>query len=618
MTARTVAASLLLVVTLGGAGEAGAQPRLLDVPFVPQSEALCGGAAAAMVLRYWGAASVYAEDFASVVDDSAGGITVGRLTRAIHDRGWRAMPLAATAADVQSHLAGGRPIIALIEVRPRRYHYVVTLAWTADRVVFHDPASAPFREMDQTTFLRAWDATGRTALLVLPAHTETVTPTEANAGDASSTLLDRADAQFLEKRWKDAAALAQQVVDRDPANGNAWQLLAASRFLDGDPGGALAAWNRRGEPRVDLARVEGLGRTRFAVVSQVMDLPPQSLLTADDLSRAARRVAALPSALVSRVGYSPREDGTATIDVAIVERPLLPTSRAALAAAAVFAATMREARVDVASPSGNGELWAISTRWWSGRPRAAVSLAAPRLGRWTGLWRVEGAWEQQTYSLDTERLVSDRRHAGVTLSDWKSAHTRWELMAGIERWRDRGHYLSFGAGLERRYLADTLAVRGTASVAPALAHGRSFLTAALSSHWRSSPEVFASWTADASIGAVTSNAPLDLWLAGDTGVVRSTLLRAHPLFERGVLNASRLRRALLNGTLEYRRPFATRPFARFAWAAFVDGTAQDIDAGAGLRMKLPSAPGTFRLDVGRGLRDGATALSASWQAVWPS
>ena len=41
-----------------------AQPssRALDVLYVAQSEALCGGAASAMVLRYWGARGVGAED----------------------------------------------------------------------------------------------------------------------------------------------------------------------------------------------------------------------------------------------------------------------------------------------------------------------------------------------------------------------------------------------------------------------------------------------------------------------------------------------------------------------------------------------------------------------------
>ena len=35
---------------------------------------LMGGAAAAMVMRYWGAAGIYAESFAPLVDRAAGGI----------------------------------------------------------------------------------------------------------------------------------------------------------------------------------------------------------------------------------------------------------------------------------------------------------------------------------------------------------------------------------------------------------------------------------------------------------------------------------------------------------------------------------------------------------------
>ncbi|MBU0719106.1 MAG: C39 family peptidase, partial [Planctomycetes bacterium] len=41
----------------GGAAE---QVQLLDVPYVPQSGPLCGGAALAMVLRYWGEPGVLA------------------------------------------------------------------------------------------------------------------------------------------------------------------------------------------------------------------------------------------------------------------------------------------------------------------------------------------------------------------------------------------------------------------------------------------------------------------------------------------------------------------------------------------------------------------------------
>ncbi|MEP6917555.1 MAG: C39 family peptidase, partial [Acidobacteriota bacterium] len=47
--------------------------HLLNVPYLPQSEALCGGAAVAMVMRYWGQTGVYAETFAGLVDRTAGG-----------------------------------------------------------------------------------------------------------------------------------------------------------------------------------------------------------------------------------------------------------------------------------------------------------------------------------------------------------------------------------------------------------------------------------------------------------------------------------------------------------------------------------------------------------------
>ena len=50
-------------VALCGGGRRSA--LALDVPYLPQTEALCGGAAAAMVMRYWGARDVYPDDFAA-------------------------------------------------------------------------------------------------------------------------------------------------------------------------------------------------------------------------------------------------------------------------------------------------------------------------------------------------------------------------------------------------------------------------------------------------------------------------------------------------------------------------------------------------------------------------
>jgi hypothetical protein len=69
---RDSAAAMLVAATLFGVpGEvaAGALAQaeahvLLDVPYVSQTPELCGGAAVAMVLRYWGERDVFPQDFA--------------------------------------------------------------------------------------------------------------------------------------------------------------------------------------------------------------------------------------------------------------------------------------------------------------------------------------------------------------------------------------------------------------------------------------------------------------------------------------------------------------------------------------------------------------------------
>src|SRR4029077_10966787 len=73
---------------------------VLDVPYVPQGEDLCGGAAAAMVMRYWGERAVYAEAFAPLVDRAAHGIRTGALADDLRRRGWTAADGPGTIADL--------------------------------------------------------------------------------------------------------------------------------------------------------------------------------------------------------------------------------------------------------------------------------------------------------------------------------------------------------------------------------------------------------------------------------------------------------------------------------------------------------------------------------------
>ncbi|MGH7445571.1 MAG: cysteine peptidase family C39 domain-containing protein, partial [Longimicrobiales bacterium] len=125
-----------------GSARAAAE-LLLDVPFVPQSEALCGGAALAMVLRFHGDTRVYAEDFATLVVAGGAGIRTTDLTTAARAHGMHVTPFVAERDVVRALLAERRPVIALIENRRGVYHYIVLLAWADGRVLFHDPAIGP-------------------------------------------------------------------------------------------------------------------------------------------------------------------------------------------------------------------------------------------------------------------------------------------------------------------------------------------------------------------------------------------------------------------------------------------------------------------------------------------
>ncbi len=142
--------------------------QVLDVPFVPQSGELCGGAALAMVLRYWGMPGVLAEDFTALLEPGLAGIRTGALVNAVESYGWTALPLPGTAAEARNHLAQGRPVIALIRAGSGSNHYVVVLARANGWVVLHDPNVGPFRAVRESVFDAAWSETGRWALLVLP------------------------------------------------------------------------------------------------------------------------------------------------------------------------------------------------------------------------------------------------------------------------------------------------------------------------------------------------------------------------------------------------------------------------------------------------------------------
>jgi len=635
---------------------ADAQPApqplsILDVPFISQSEALCGGAAAAMILRFWGARGLDAESFAHLVDRSAGGIRTTRLVDDLRSRGWNATGVAGDEDLIDAELARGRPVLTLIEDRPGTFHYVVIVAATPQAVVFHDPARAPFRVMERERFSRRWAVADRWMAVVVPAEPARPEPsrppviealgssscsdlmaagiTQAQGGEleaaernltaalpcgGAASLRELAGLRLLQRRWSEVSELASAALAADPMDAYAWQLLATSRFIQNDPDGALRAWNRIAQPHIDLVAVDGLTRTRQRVVERLLAVPPRSLLTPGLHDLSARRLKDLPSAMGTRLEFVPRSSGLAELRAHVVERPLLPTDVWSYAVIGLLAAARNEVSVSTGALTGGGERVSAGWRFWPGRPRVNLDVVAP--ARWGGLWGVDMFAERQPFS-DNTFPTTRRAGTGITLANWITPWARVSARGGIDTWDGLGTY---GVAATELRLAS---VRDRAIVGLDIASWLgedAFGSVETSVRLRSSNERRGRTFILRAGGAMaTSATPPDLWFAGDTGTVRPALLRAHPVVDDGELRSDRLGRGILHGSGELRQWWAVRSLIQIGAGIFVDAARVerraaedgkgDVDVGGGIRLGFPGLEGVFRFDLGKGLRDGSTAVS---------
>ena len=645
------ASALVLITALAGRLEAQPAPSpfpILDVPFISQSEALCGGAAAAMVLRYWGERGLTAESFAHLVDRSAAGIRTDALLRELTERGWMAVALDGTDEAIDAELQRGRPVLTLIEDRPGRFHYVVMVATTREAVIFHDPARAPLRVIGRAEFSRRWQAARRWMAVVVPggrkpdlAPASVEAPraapgacdqliasgvAQAQAGDVpaaerslttalscggAAALRELAGVRVLQQRWTDVEALSATATGIDPDEPYGWRLLGTSRFVQNNRTGALSAWNHVGEPRLDLLSVAGLGRTRQRVVERLVGTQPGTVITPGMLIRSERRLFDLPAAASAIIDLVPKPGGLAELHATVNERPVLPSDLWSYAAIGAIAASRRELAISTGSLTGGGERLHVEWRFWPDRPRVGVTFDAP--APWGGVWGAGGFSERERFSA---QLAEAERSGGfVGWSNWVHPWIKLSVETGVEDWdqigalgRSRGgvRFLTGGSRVDVRaegefWSGSTSFSRSAVSIAAFSSKARTGVV----------------YVARAGAAAGSGSLPPLVWFAGDTGQTRDTLLRAHPLVDEGRLRVEQMGRRLLNASGEAQR-WWSRGLVRTAAAAFIDtarvggrletGTRGDVDAGVGVRVALPGA-GTLRADVASGLRHGGTRWS---------
>lgn len=601
-----------------------------------------------MVIRFWQGEGPEPEAFSHLVEETRGGIRTTRLTGELRDRGYRVRSAGGDLPFLRSQVEEGRPVVALIEVAPGRFHYVVVVSVLPDGVLLHDPARAPFRFLSTQEFRRRWSAASSWAMLLLPGEPPGTAdsaradgPTDrrdvpagrtspmgsaddlcarmirqavrwadsdrlreaagvlraatARCPESPSAWRELAGVRFRQREWEGAARAADRALEADPGDVHTLRILAASRYLQDDLPGALRAWNRLGEPTVGVPRVYGLRRVPYRSLVEHLGLPSAGALTPERLRRTRRRAEAFPGLESSRVWYRPppgeRESG---LRVAISERPGFPPSLPRIGRWTLRSVASRRIEVESAGPGALA--WTAATRAWSPRPEAELEASTPGLFGAPGVWTARGDWKRRTYGFPEGVTREERFTARLGWARWVRADLRTGLGMGLYRWPGRGRSIAAGASLEWRSQGDRLAVLGQGAGWTDPAQGPAFARLGVAVSGRSSTG------RDGLVGNLrggferaTPGAPPSEWPGAGHGEARPILLRAHPLLEEGTVRGEAFGRRLAWAGASADLWTAGPGPVLLGFGAFVDA-AKAWDRPGG----IPPSP--LHVDAGFGLR----------------
>ena len=631
----------------------------LRVPYVSQSELLCGGAAIAMIERWWGRRGVYAEEFASLVRRTDGGILTSDMAKVMRSRGWVTDALSTTAVVVRQSVKDGVPVIAMIQVGRKRYHYVVIVGWADDQVTYHDPAVSPSITIPATEFLRRWDGARRWAMFVRPAPAGArVAPKDSasrpaapltstadslpcrpaldDAADAASknqlddalrilteargscpaeplVVRELAGVKFRQGAHVEAARLAEEYTRLAPTDSLGWLLLASARYLADDRINALEAWNRVGRPQVDLLRIDGSRRVRFRAIADGTGIESGSILTPSRLRMAQRRIADIPALATSRITYDAVAGGVVEVNAAVVEKPLIDPLRQLLIVESSRALVARQIMLHASTPFGAGELWAVHWRWRSADPLLALQLDIPAHIIVPTIVRIERRWE--TFRFSDE--VAEQRRSASTLSVGGWARPDLELRSGAraERWSEDGDYAALFAGGALHRDNDRLSLAAEAEHAIAVSGNDAYQRLSSRLAWVLPVDRHSNtWSMRVGGDWNSSTTPRGLWPLVGGGLMRAIPLRAHPAIIDNRLPSTRIGRLVVHGGIGADRPVTTIGRVALGAGIFMDGAHISspvdgsqtsrlyLDAGSGLRASVVGLPwAAVRIDVARGL-----------------
>jgi ABC-type bacteriocin/lantibiotic exporter with double-glycine peptidase domain len=169
-----------IVAILCAAMVFAAEPSVwLDVPFVKQEKNGCGAASVAMVMQFWQRQQGLAADTdsnaahiqRSLYSNEGHGIYASALESYFQQHGYRTFAFAGSPADLEQHLAKGRPlIVALKPGRKAPLHYVVVAGIDPEHnlVLLNDAAERKLLKREFTIFQKEWNDAGNWTLLAVP------------------------------------------------------------------------------------------------------------------------------------------------------------------------------------------------------------------------------------------------------------------------------------------------------------------------------------------------------------------------------------------------------------------------------------------------------------------
>ncbi|MCW5965608.1 MAG: C39 family peptidase [Bryobacterales bacterium] len=159
------------------AAASAASVNPLELPFHRQQKNGCGAASVAMLIHYWHAqpshpeeASPTAEEvYTALYQPELNGIPLTDMKRYLEDHGMRAFTMRGNWADVEQHLAKGRPLVVGMKSGENKpIHFVVLTGVDSNAVWLNDPTRKKPQRLARVKFEKRWALADQWMLLAVP------------------------------------------------------------------------------------------------------------------------------------------------------------------------------------------------------------------------------------------------------------------------------------------------------------------------------------------------------------------------------------------------------------------------------------------------------------------